>query len=131
MTNIIKRVFGMLTAIAMGFALTSSAAYARSTELIRFNLPTATSVKGKIMPAGAYTIRDMGLWSGVPVLQISSDDNKIQVIAFAHMKYSADLQASEKSVATFRYDGTAYRLESVRVAGTNLSYQLSSNPEQD
>lgn len=131
MTNNIKRGFGMLTAIAMGLALTPSQASARSTQLIKFNLPKTTTVKGVKMPAGPYTVTDLGLWSGIPVLQIRSDETNRQVIAFAYMAYSPEYQASDKTVATFRYDGSAYRLQSIRIAGSNMSYQLSPMVEKD
>ena len=72
MTKRMQSVMAMGLAAVMGLALTAGAAFARTSLPIRFNLNQKTRVKGVMMPAGTYTLRDMGLNSGVPLVQIRS-----------------------------------------------------------
>jgi hypothetical protein len=128
-TNI-KRALGVCLAAAISLGMMTSSALGRPTQLIRFHLPQQANVNDVMMPAGDYTVRDMGLRSGVPLLQIRSEDAGVQVTTFADVKLSANLLNAKQSAVTLRYDGSAYRLESIRVAGTNMSYQIPYDAER-
>ena len=129
-TNI-QGVLGLCLAAVVGIGLTAVPAIGRSTQhLITFNVAQEMNVKGTKLPAGKYTIRDMGMWSGAPVLQIRSDDTDRQIITFAHFTQPG-LDAPKESSVAFQQDGDAYRLIRVRVAGRSVGYSIPFDPERD
>ena len=126
----IQGVIGLCMAAIAGIGLTAVPATGRSTQLITFNVAQEMNVTGVKLPAGKYTILDLGMSNGSPVLQIRSDETKRQVITFAQFTHTGVDAAKESSVA-FRQDGDTYRLVRVRVAGRISDYSIPFNPERE
>jgi pectin methylesterase-like acyl-CoA thioesterase len=117
-------------AAIVGIGLIGVPAIGRSTHLITFNVAQEMNVTGVKLPAGKYTILDLGMSNGYPVLQIRSDDTNRQVITFAHFSRTG-LDAAKESSVAFQQDGDAYRLVRVRVAGQISGYSIPFDPERE
>jgi hypothetical protein len=126
----IQAVLGLSVAAIVGIGLTALPAIGRSTQLITFNVAQEMNVTGVKLPAGKYTILDLGMSNGNPVLQIRSDETKRQVITFAHFTQTG-LDAPKDSSVAFQQDGDAYRLVRVRVAGRISGYSIPFDPERE
>jgi len=91
-----------------------------SQATVKANVPFDFMVNNKIIPAGECAIGAVSMNSGALLIR-NADAKKSAMSAASHEESGA---AADSTVLVFRQYGSQYFLSSIRLEGSNLTYEL-------
>jgi hypothetical protein len=113
----------MITAVVcLGAAIGS----AQSMERVNVKLPVAAKVGNVSLPAGDYSIRELGN----SVIEISSTARKgVSVFATVNQIDAPKHEAADHTMVTLRKDADGYQVDKIWLEGQELGFELTSAGE--
>src|SRR4029077_11244120 len=104
--------------------LVATSAYAQTVNL-KADVPFNFIISGATLPAGEYTMREMGAGSAIA---ISGPNPKANTIVLSQR--CASLNAAKQSKLVFHQYGDRYFLAQLWVAGSDSGRQLAKSPRE-
>jgi len=113
-----RQSFAILMTLTLLFVLTAASAFAQSSTVLKVTVPFQFSVRGKLLPAGKYTINRES--QGFLIIQ-SADRHLSCVVATIHAQSS---RMRDESSLVFNHYGEFYFLSAIRTEGTDSDLQI-------
>ena len=114
--------FKMMTAVVCLGAFAGLSAQAQVMDTVKVKLPVETTVNGVVLPAGAYTIRDLKDDGGASILQISSDSNKRLTTLVTAMQVAGT--ENNKTSVLLHHGVKGYAIEKINIEGESFGFEL-------
>jgi len=99
------------------------AAQSLTTSTVKANVPFDFVANNQIIPAGEFAIKAEG--ASIPILVIRNVETKKSTMSVSSFDDAG--KPADQTVLVFKRYGNQYFLSSVRVEGSNTSYQLPTN----
>ena len=118
------------TLIAVFFFMATGLLTARATTGARISatIPFAFVIKGRVLPAGKYTIVQV-CSDSAPLLRFSGEDGKGGM--FVQLQLSEYSETSQETLLVFHRYGSEYYLSEVRAAGRTSGMRLPTTPAEE